>query len=95
VRAEDGTIAGSALHIDQAVRNLMAYADIPFETAIVNATRTPARLLGLDRELGTIEAGKRADLSIWDEHYNVLATFVGGTPVYGGAHLYRPTRARA
>ncbi|MFN2460899.1 MAG: N-acetylglucosamine-6-phosphate deacetylase [Candidatus Velthaea sp.] len=95
VRAEDGTIAGSALHIDQAVRNLMIYADIPFQTAIVNATRTPARLLGLERELGTIEPGKRADLSIWNDDYQVLATMVGGIPVYGSAHLYRPSRARA
>jgi len=95
VRSEDGTIAGSALHIDQAVRNLMAYADIPFESALMCATSAPATLLGLDRELGTIEAGKRADLSIWDAEYNVLATLVGGVPVYGAAHLYRPSRARA
>jgi N-acetylglucosamine-6-phosphate deacetylase len=95
VRAEDGTIAGSALHIDQAVRNLMKYADIPFETAIVNATRSPARLLGLERELGTLEAGKRADLSIWDSDYRVLATIVGGVPVFGAAHLDRPRPTRA
>ncbi|GAC1584674.1 MAG: N-acetylglucosamine-6-phosphate deacetylase [Candidatus Velthaea sp.] len=95
VRAEDGTIAGSALHIDQAVRNLMAYADIPFQIAVVNATRTPARLLGLDRDLGTIEPGKRADLSIWDDECKVLATIVGGIPVYGAAHLYKPSKARA
>jgi N-acetylglucosamine-6-phosphate deacetylase len=92
VRAEDGTIAGSALLMDQAVRNLMAYADIPFERAIVNATRTPARLLNLERELGTIQAGKRADLSVWSDAYQVLATIVGGVPVYGAAHLYRPSR---
>ncbi len=95
VRAEDGTIAGSALHIDQAVRNLMSYADIPFETAIVNATSTPARLLGLERDCGTLEPGKRADLSVWDDEHNVLATIVGGVPVYGAAHLYRPSKARA
>lgn len=95
VRSEDGTIAGSALHIDQAVRNLMIYADIPFEIAIVNATRTPARLLGLDRDLGTIEPGKRADLSVWDDDYKVLATIVGGIPVFGAAHLYKASRARA
>ena len=95
VRAEDGTIAGSALHIDEAVRNLMRYADIPFETAIVNATRSPARLLGLERDLGTIEPGKRADLSVWDTDHKVLATIVGGTPVYGAAHLHKPSRARA
>jgi N-acetylglucosamine-6-phosphate deacetylase len=92
VRAEDGTIAGSALLMDQAVRNLMAYADIPFETAIVNATRSPARLLNLERDLGTVEAGKRADLSVWSDEYHVLATIVGGIPVYGTAHLFRPSR---
>ncbi len=94
VRAEDGTIAGSALHIDEAVRNLMRYADIPFESAIVNATRSPARLLGIERDCGTIEPGKRADLSVWDPEHKVLATIVGGIPVYGGAHLHKFSRAR-
>ena len=92
VRSEDGTIAGSALLMDQAVRNLMDYADIPFETAVVCATRSPARLLNMERELGTIEPGKRADLSVWSDEHAVLATIVGGVPVYGSAHLYRPSR---
>jgi N-acetylglucosamine-6-phosphate deacetylase len=92
VRAEDGTIAGSALLMDQAVRNLMAYADIPFEQAVVSATRTPAQLLNLDREQGTLEPNKRADLSVWGDDYHVLATIVGGIPVYGSAHLYRASR---
>jgi N-acetylglucosamine-6-phosphate deacetylase len=87
VRAEDGTIAGSALHVDRAVRNLMSYASIPFERAIVNATATPATLLGIERECGTLEAGKRADLSIWDDSYEVLATVVGGEAVYGAQYL--------
>lgn len=87
VRAEDGTIAGSALHQDRAVRNLMAYASLPFERAIVNATATPARLLGIERDCGTIERGKRADLVLWDASYEILATIVGGEPVYGSHHL--------
>jgi len=95
VRAEDGTIAGSALLMDQAVRNLMEYADIPFETAIVSATRSPARLLNLERDLGTIEPGKRADLSIWTDEHKVIATIVGGVTVYGSAHLARRSRASA
>ncbi len=73
----------------------MKYADIPFETAIVNATRSPARLLGLERDLGTIEPGKRADLSIWSADHQVLATIVGGSTVYGAAHLYKPRPTRA
>jgi N-acetylglucosamine-6-phosphate deacetylase len=95
VRSEDGTIAGSALHIDQAVRNLMAYADISFEAAIVHATQSPARLLGLEREMGTIAAGLRADLAIWDRDCLPVATIVGGSVVHGAAHLFRPTKARA
>jgi N-acetylglucosamine-6-phosphate deacetylase len=87
VRAEDGTIAGSALHVDRAVRNLMSYASIPFERAIVSATATPARLLGVERDCGTLAAGKRADLSVWDDRHEVIATIVGGEPVYGAHHL--------
>jgi N-acetylglucosamine-6-phosphate deacetylase len=87
VRAEDGTIAGSALRIDQGVRNLMDYTGIPFESAVIHATRSPARLLGLDRELGTLEAGKRADLAVWDEAHQPLATIVGGAVVFGANRL--------
>jgi N-acetylglucosamine-6-phosphate deacetylase len=90
VRAEDGTIAGSALHADRAVRNLMLYASIPFEQAIVNATSAPARLLGLESECGTIARGKRADLSIWSDQHEILATIVGGQPVHGAQHFTSP-----
>ncbi len=92
VRAEDGTIAGSALHVDQAVRNLMAYASIPFETAICNATSSPAHLLGIERDCGTLAAGKRADFSIWNDRNDVIGTIVGGEPVFG-AHNVTSTRA--
>ena len=87
MRAEDGTIAGSALRADKAVRNLMSYASIPFERAVVNATYAPAKLLGIDRECGTIARGKRADMAVWDERYEVLTTIVGGHPVFGAHHL--------
>ncbi len=87
VRAEDGTIAGAALQVDEALRNLMSYASLPFERAIVNATAAPARLLGIEAECGTLERGKRADLTLWDERYGIVATLVGGEPVYGSPHF--------
>lgn len=83
MRAPDGTIAGSALQIDQAVRNYMSYADISFTQAVMAATHTPARLLGLDGEIGRIAPGMRADLSFWNESYAIIGTMVGGHVVYG------------
>ncbi|HEY1867103.1 MAG TPA: amidohydrolase family protein [Candidatus Cybelea sp.] len=82
MRAADGTIAGSALHIDEALRNYMSYAQIPFAQAIVAATHAPARLIRHDGDMGRIARGMRADLSFWDKDYSVIATMVGGRFVY-------------
>jgi N-acetylglucosamine-6-phosphate deacetylase len=83
MRAEDGTIAGSALRMDEGVRNYMAYTELPFAKAIVAATLAPAKLLGMDRELGRIAPGLRADLSFWDEEFTIIGTMVGGHTVFG------------
>ncbi|MFN2448769.1 MAG: N-acetylglucosamine-6-phosphate deacetylase [Candidatus Baltobacteraceae bacterium] len=83
MRAEDGTIAGSALRIDEALRNYMAYTELPFGKAIVSATSAPAKLIGLEREIGRIAPGLRADLSFWDREYTVTGTMVHGIPVFG------------
>ncbi len=83
MRAEDGTIAGSALRMDEGVRNYMAYTELPFAKAVVAATHAPAKLLGMDRELGRIAPGLRADLSFWDEEFTVIGTMVGGHTVFG------------
>lgn len=83
MRAGDGTIAGSALRIDQAVRNYMSFAEVSFAQAILSATHAPAKLLGLDREMGRIAPGMRADLSFWDENYEIIGTMLAGDLVYG------------
>jgi len=93
VRAQDGTIAGSALRIDQAVRNYMQYTELPFERAVIAATRAPAQLLGLQRDMGTIARGMRADLSIWNQDYQVIGTIVGGAVVHG--EILKPAPAQA
>jgi len=82
MRSADGTIAGSALRMDEALRNYMSYAQIPFAAAIVAATYAPARLIRHDAELGRIARGARADLSFWNKEYHVIATMVGGRFVY-------------
>lgn len=83
VRTEDGTIAGSILSPDQGVRNLMSFAGLPFEEAIICATSSPAKLIGLEREMGKIAIGLRADISVWSADHKILATLVGGRPVHG------------
>jgi N-acetylglucosamine-6-phosphate deacetylase len=82
MRTADGTIAGSALRIDEALRNYMSYAQIPFAQAIVAATHAPARLIRHDAEMGRVARGARADLSFWDREYQVIGTMVGGRFVY-------------
>ena len=82
MRSADGTIAGSALQMDQAVRNYMSYAELPFARAIVAATSAPAKLIAHEHLFGRIASGLRADLSIWDERYAVIGTVVAGQFVY-------------
>ena len=82
MRTADGTIAGSALRMDDALRNYMSYAQLPFAQAIVAATYAPARLIRHESELGRVTRGARADLSFWDRDYQVIATMVGGRFVY-------------
>ena len=83
MRSADGTIAGSALRIDQAVRNFMSYCEISFAQAVLAATHAPAKLLKLEQEIGRIAPGLRADLSFWDDDYAITGTMVGGHMVYG------------
>jgi N-acetylglucosamine-6-phosphate deacetylase len=87
VRSADGTIAGSALRMDVALRNYMSYAQIPFAQAIVAATYAPARLIQHEAELGRIARGARGDLSFWDKDYHVIATMVGGRFVYNSIEV--------
>lgn len=87
MRAADGTIAGSALRMDDALRNYMSYAQIPFAQAVVAATHAPARLIRHDADVGRVTRGARADLSFWDREYQVTATMVGGRFVYNSLEV--------
>jgi N-acetylglucosamine-6-phosphate deacetylase len=77
VRTLDGVLAGSALELDRAVRNLMAYTGCSPADALATVTSTPADLLGL-ADRGRIRVGARADLTILDPAGNLQRTIVGG-----------------
>jgi len=81
-RIASGSLAGSVLTMDQAVRNTMAFCDIPFTQAIQMASLTPAKSLNLHTERGALEPGLRADVTIFNQDYSVETTIVGGNIVY-------------
>ncbi|MBI3961681.1 MAG: N-acetylglucosamine-6-phosphate deacetylase [Deinococcus sp.] len=76
-RLPDGTLAGSALTLDQAVRNLV-YLGLPLPHAVQLVTLNPARAIGADGELGSLEIGKLADLVVLDNHLTVQQVIIGG-----------------
>lgn len=80
-RLVDGTLAGSLLTMDQAVRNIMAWTPATYATAFQVAAEVPARLLGLTR-IGRIRAGSDADLVLLDANLRVQMTIIKGEIVY-------------
>jgi N-acetylglucosamine-6-phosphate deacetylase len=81
VRTAGGVLAGSVCPLDQAVRNLIAWADCGVPAAVRTVTATPARVLGR-KDLGAIEPGARADLVVLDAAVQVRTTIVGGEIVW-------------
>jgi len=82
-RLDDGTLAGSILTMDAAMRNLVAWADTSVAEALYMATAVPARVLG-DGTRGEIIPGKRADLTLWSDDLTVLETLIGGRRLVPG-----------
>lgn len=79
-RLADGTIAGSASNLYACMLNTIAFG-VPVETAITAATLTPAKELGCDDRLGSIEDGKLADFLVCGENLSLKAVYIGGKAV--------------
>jgi N-acetylglucosamine-6-phosphate deacetylase len=81
-RLADGTLAGSVLKMNIALKNVVERVGVPFIKAVDYATINPAKMLGIDNETGSIAVGKRADFTVIDEQYNVLMTIRDGEIIY-------------
>ncbi|MBO4884658.1 MAG: N-acetylglucosamine-6-phosphate deacetylase [Clostridia bacterium] len=81
-RLKDGTIAGSVLRLNNAVRNLRAHTSLPLQQIVRMASLNPARAIGAADRKGSLEAGKDADIVITDADFQVVRTIIAGDTVY-------------
>ena len=81
-RTAEGSLAGSTLVMDAAVRNVMAFAGLPLTEALSMATAVPAEALNLAGRKGVIAPGADADLILLDADLAVTLTMVSGQVVY-------------
>lgn len=81
-RLEDGTLAGSILRLNQAVRNIFKNTSYGIPDIVNFASMNPATLIGVDDKKGSLDIGKDADIVIFDENINAIKTIVNGNLVY-------------
>lgn len=74
-----GSIAGSVISMLDAVRMMLSLGASELDVARMASTN-PARLLQIEKDYGSIEVGKRADIVALDQEGNVRLTIVGGLP---------------
>lgn len=74
----DGILAGTALDMASAVRNMARLTRCRFDDACIMASATPATFLGIENRRGSIEEGLQADLVIMDENHRVRSTVIAG-----------------
>jgi N-acetylglucosamine-6-phosphate deacetylase len=83
----DGTIAGSTLTLLKGLKNWTEITGMPLEKALKAATINPARAIGIDSKVGSIEVGKRADIVVLDGDMNIKYTFCKGKKVFSRNNL--------
>jgi N-acetylglucosamine-6-phosphate deacetylase len=81
-RLEDGTIAGSILKMNEAVKNILDNTNVSFIDAVNFATANPAKNLRMFDKMGSISVGKLANLLVVDKDINIYKTIVKGKILY-------------
>ena len=78
LQAEDGTLAGAHLGLDQAVANMCTLAGVSLADALNMASGVPAKILGMTDLYGQIDVGRPASLTCLAENLTCLDVFVHG-----------------
>ena len=81
-RLADGTIAGSVLKLNNAVKNVLAHTTLSVNEVFKMASLNPATAIGVAGRKGSLEEGKDADIIIVDSDINVQRTIKKGRTIY-------------
>lgn len=79
---KNGVLAGSVLRLNGALRNFIEYTNYSLEECIPLVTETPAKVLGLQQEIGTLTSSKKANLVVFNSELNALLTLREGQVIY-------------
>lgn len=83
---KSGGLCGSSLVPDEAMRNYLRFSGKDLVRAAHATSTVPARVLGMEREIGSLERGRLADFAVLDPaNLSVIATYVGGVEKWRGA----------
>ena len=85
---DDGTITGSILTMDQALRNVLLMTGVSLQQAAAMLTFNPARSARLSHRKGCLQADYDADLTIFDQSMTLQATLCRGKVAYA-THEWR------
>lgn len=81
-RLEDGTVAGSVLHLNRGVWNVYSNSNIPLYECVNGASLNPATAIGIADRKGSLDIGKDADIIITDDIFEIKKTIIGGKVQY-------------
>ena len=81
-RLADGTIAGSVVTMNRALKNFRENTGATVPEVVRMVTENQAQELGLFEKIGSLSPGAAADITVFDENFTILYTFVDGLEVY-------------
>ncbi|EOW9170957.1 TPA: N-acetylglucosamine-6-phosphate deacetylase [Vibrio cholerae] len=82
VTTQSGGLAGSTLTLLDGVKNIQRWLNLPVEQAWLMASLTPAKSLGIQHQLGTLEVGKYASMVAISSDFSIEKTWVKGRLVF-------------
>lgn len=81
-RLEDGTLAGSVLTMDKACKHMYEIVGANLSDIARMSSYNPAKIIGLESEIGSIDIGKNSDLVILNKRFEIEKTIIDGNIVF-------------